>query len=649
MAFEIYRASLRQIHRRAQSRRTRRRWLAAMVGATLLAGLSPDVPSVLADDCCPTVVLDLCPPCDPVVGSSIGPMLQTPTPVADGGISPMLQQPVPGAGVPDGPVEMSLSDINAGTPQSPAVSPPTPDPGANFSQPVTDQQAQNFNLGGSLARGGGAGAGQLALADTPNMMGDLLMGTKNSLFNYNLAGDGVEALSSGGAILRNSKVSENNSAIPRDRVSFRYHYFNNGASLNALQSTGETFEFDIFGEDPIIRDTVGPFKQEFDTHLFEFGFEKTFGPNMSLEVRLPFTSTLSPDLELLSTEALGSDFNDPNSFDPELFDPDFAGTFSGGGVLTAFPTPEGTLGDSEINFQDITLISKFVLLRNRNSVLTAGLAGVIPTGPDTSLFVSDGVTAPGFLQGDIDGGFQTTAGNPAIVDSLRFRSTSLEHNVGALTPYLAAAMMPSRRTFVNAFGSIEFPIGKQDVEYQEAYLSAFSGDFFDGSNSFTGNAGTVEIEGTEYQLNLSDVQRASIREQTLMSLDVAFGYWAYEAKSHRSRLRRVGLIAELHYVTTLNDADIATFNSVYPGGAGILVPDNAGGTQAESPFQLGNTANRLDILNTTLGMATQFGNNLTVNTGIALPLRGGDDKLFDYELQLQANYYPAGLNGRWGW
>jgi hypothetical protein len=63
------------------------------------------------------------------------------------------------------------------------------------------------------------------------------------------------------------------------------------------------------------------------------------------------------------------------------------------------------------------------------------------------------------------------------------------------------------------------------------------------------------------------------------------------------------------------------------------------------PPTVGNRNNRIDILDLTLGTTFEFAKHLTLATGFTLPMRGADNRTFDWEFQLQLNYY-FGLGAR---
>ncbi len=114
---------------------------------------------------------------------------------------------------------------------------------------------------------------------TPNMIGDGF-GPQPFLFNTGI--DGVArnfSVPGAGGGVGTSKIAENSSPIPRDRVYINYSYFDGV---------------------PLLANGV-------DVNRFTPGFEKTFFDGMSsIEIRTPFASTLSNNLN-----AFGN--NDPRS------------------------------------------------------------------------------------------------------------------------------------------------------------------------------------------------------------------------------------------------------------------------------------------------------------------------------------------------
>jgi hypothetical protein len=125
----------------------------------------------------------------------------------------------------------------------------------------------------------------------------------------------------GGGVVERTKISEDNNPLPRDRVFFTYDYFNRV-----------------------------PLSGDVNVHGFVLGFEKTFCDRLaSIEVRVPFASTLDPDVVE-------------------------------GGTGNAH---DGELGDVHFTFKAL-LWSTPVLN------VAAGVGVSIPTGPDTHVSLSDG-------------------------------------------------------------------------------------------------------------------------------------------------------------------------------------------------------------------------------------------------------------------
>ncbi len=112
-------------------------------------------------------------------------------------------------------------------------------------------------------------------------------------------------------------------------------------------------------------------------------------------------------------------------------------------------------------------------------------------------------------------------------------------------------------------------------------------------------------------------------DQHLMFLDLSVGRWLH--RQNCGRLRGIAAIFELHYTTTLNDTDVVQ--------AGRDASSQGGPADV-----LANTANRLDVLNGTVGMrfAGSQQNSVTI-AGVA-PLRGDADSLFDGEFIIQWNH-----------
>jgi hypothetical protein len=108
-------------------------------------------------------------------------------------------------------------------------------------------------------------------------------------------------------------------------------------------------------------------------------------------------------------------------------------------------------------------------------------------------------------------------------------------------------------------------------------------------------------------------------EQNLLIVDFSVGRWLYREETD-SGLRGVASVLELHYTSTLQDADIVT------------APGNLDFTP-----RFGNIANRLDVLNATAGLHFQLTEMSNLRIAGVAPLRGAFDQQFDAEIQVSFN------------
>ncbi|MEZ6120534.1 MAG: hypothetical protein R3C28_28710 [Pirellulaceae bacterium] len=205
---------------------------------------------------------------------------------------------------------------------------------------------------------------------------------------------------------------------------------------------------------------------------------------------------------------------------------------------------------------NVTFIFKDVLTQSRTLLTTWGIAFALPTGDDTRLYRSTGEQL------------------------LQINNRSIH-----LSPFLAAAWAPNQDYWVQGFYQFDFDLNGNPV----------AGD---ASGRSLPHLGTLQ-------------------DSTWMLLDVSGGYWFYQSPCECTPLRKAALIAELHYNTTLTDADVVT-------GNGITVTD---------------LSNRLDVLSATGGFHFQMRDNWTITSGVTVPMRDGDDKQFDYEVAVLVNSF----------
>ena len=108
-----------------------------------------------------------------------------------------------------------------------------------------------------------------------------------------------------------------------------------------------------------------------------------------------------------------------------------------------------------------------------------------------------------------------------------------------------------------------------------------------------------------------------LQDSTLLFADVSAGYWFFRNPCQNRLVQRIASIFELHYSTTTQDAD-------FVGIPGLTISDST---------------SRLDVLNCTVGLHFDLRNDRTIMAAMSFPLRNGDDRQFDHEVALLANWY----------
>ncbi len=105
-----------------------------------------------------------------------------------------------------------------------------------------------------------------------------------------------------------------------------------------------------------------------------------------------------------------------------------------------------------------------------------------------------------------------------------------------------------------------------------------------------------------------------MQEQTLLYADVGVGAWLYRNPYDRY-LTGLAALLELHYTGTLQGTD-------------IVAP-------ATLDFGFANLANRVDVVNCTAGLQLNVTELTVCRTAVAVPLTGGDNRVFDAKILVQ--------------
>ena len=378
-----------------------------------------------------------------------------------------------------------LPDIfSPGTMTSPDGFPTAPSP-----------TAPAFAEGGqSIARGESAFE-----AGSPNMFGDTPLtgptvtitlpgngaGSSLSLNNNHNTAQTQLLIPTGGMVGR-TKISDDNSPLPTDRVIFDYDYYNNVP----LSSSGA------------------------DVHRFSVGFEKTcLDGLMSLEVRVPFASTLNSDV---TTSGLGSD---------------------------------------RVELGDVHFTLKALLYGGPVVNVAAGLGIDVPTADDVRVF-----------------------------DSFGHEVLVVKNQSVILTPYIAYLVTPTDRCFFQNW--VEF--------------------------GFATNGNPVSANLTSS--GLQSIGR--LDDQDLCQIDAQLGYWLVRREDDSTLLSGLAPFVELHYNTTLGNAE-----------------------QLQSSSSIiGAEAGHTDELNLSAGFMARIGDCLQLAVGAVVPLLGNDERTFDWQVGVHGSF-----------
>ncbi len=132
----------------------------------------------------------------------------------------------------------------------------------------------------------------------------------------------------------------------------------------------------------------------------------------------------------------------------------------------------------------------------------------------------------------------------------------------------------------------------------------------------------IDTTGNEVKQPTPNGDAGTLRDQNLLQVDLQTGLWLWREPNARY-ITGLAPTVEFHYTTTINNAKFVT------------VPTPNG------PYVLGNTANRIDIHNLTLGVEMLLGSKSTLNIAAVVPLDKptSDNRQFDSEYFIQLNRF----------
>lgn len=327
----------------------------------------------------------------------IGPI---PTPVSPSGLpgsdgEPVLSPSPPGPATLPEVVPTTPADAIEPGPESPLATP----------MPLPLEPAEPLlSSFGSFARSSnltGAFAGSLSAA--PGMIGDTTSGSCGVVrFEGGLPVVSVQHPTFACSRLN---ISENNSALVRDRIYLSYRHFENASEVS------------------VFADFDGGDRASQNIDRFTFAIEKKLCEVASLEVRIPVNLQLSSDLQFSQTTGP-----------------------PGGSAIIDLP-----LQDIDGDLGNIALIWKTVFIQGDQGIWSGGLALNLPTAPDVR------------LQGEIDDErfvIQDPTGATAdqIVDLEFFFDANIRNRLINLSPFTAMLIPLGSKNFVQGFAQLDLPI-----------------------------------------------------------------------------------------------------------------------------------------------------------------------------------------------
>ena len=255
------------------------------------------------------------------------------------------------------------------------------------------------------------------------------------------------------------------------------------------------------------------------------------------------------------------------------------------GPVTSFP-----LNDTAVSVGNLGLIYKFAFYQSENWYWSAGAALNLPTAPNVNIRTNID-----------DSRYQNfdPAGKP-VGSNFPFRfsmNTRLSNDTVNYTPFLASVFRPSSSTYCMTFLQLDVPLNPSRIDA--------SGDTFVHNQPVS----TFNLQGR-------------IDQQVLIRANLAAGKWLWQNDRNRI-VNSFGLQGELHYTSSLNDADVV----------GSPAPSFANGTEF---VRYGNFANRIDLLDTLVGVQTII-RQTAITNGFVVPLRSGPDRQYDFEYSLSMN------------
>lgn len=318
-------------------------------------------------------------------------------------------------------------------------------------------------------------------------------------------------------------------------------------------------------------------------------------------------------------------------------------------VAANFATPTGgggsRIGKISENDSPIPKDRVFFNYNHFHNVFEVSEQAIAPPGPPVTRQQSIDRYTVGFEKTFFDGWTSVEVRMPIIgtfdteLDTVGVSGTG---NAGNLTVVLKTLLSMTDSLALGAGMAIETPtgadvitrLGTKRIRFQNeaAHLLPYVGFLWApgdsrwgwGDGLFFGGFAQIDINTTGSPVEvlgpnpLANTQLGLLNDQNLGFLDVAGGYWLYR-NPDAPRLTGLAAMAELHYTTTLQDAD------------------RIAGTVNNGAFVINGDGNRFDVLNATLGVQALLFETSSLRVAGAFPLGDENRRLFDAEVQVQFN------------
>jgi hypothetical protein len=258
----------------------------------------------------------------------------------------------------------------------------------------------------------------------------------------------------------------------------------------------------------------------------------------------------------------------------------------------------GPNGGRRVELGNIAGIFKYLLVERDWLAISAGLGITLPTAQDVEYNLAvagemEFANNPG-LTADIAAAYQGIFANETIY----------------LEPFLAWLVKePASNWFHQGFLQVEVAANPSQVSF-----------FGDGATLFSQNGVPIGF----YDFFTPGPEQVDLFAQTLMRLNLGTGY-LFVDNPQASGLKQLTALFEMHYTSTLQDANLSTIP---------LTVASSVGTVPLQDITVGNGKNRVDLLNVAMGVSMNHGGWIVTN-GVVAPLRNEANRGFDFEYNMQ--------------